>query len=90
MMLIIINVHFQAARQQSAGPKWFNLPATEITPEIEQDLKLLKLRNVLDRKRHYKKNDSKALPKYFQVSLEKHLRVRTGPGKPGKSWNFVF
>ena len=38
-----------------------------MTPEIEQDLKILKLRNVLDRKRHYKKNDSKTLPKYFQV-----------------------
>ncbi|XP_031570233.1 deoxynucleotidyltransferase terminal-interacting protein 2-like [Actinia tenebrosa] len=57
----------QQAKEQSAGPKWFNLPATTITPEIERDLKLLKLRNVLDPKRHYRKNDSKELPKYFQI-----------------------
>lgn len=25
------------------------------------------MRNVLDKKRHYKKNDSSALPKYFQI-----------------------
>jgi len=46
---------------------WFNLPATQLTPEIEQDMKVIKMRNILDRKRHYKKNDSSALPKYFQV-----------------------
>ena len=48
---------------------WFNLPATQITPEIERDMKLMKMRNVLDKKHHYKKNDSSALPKYFQVML---------------------
>lgn len=48
---------------------WFNLPATQITPEIERDMKLMKMRNVLDKKHHYKKNDSSALPKYFQVIL---------------------
>ena len=58
---------FQNCREESAGPKWFNLPATKITPEIERDMKLLKMRNVLDSKRHYKKNDSSSLPKYFQV-----------------------
>ena len=58
---------FQKAREETAGPKWFNLPATHITPEIEQDMKIMKMRNILDRKRHYKKNDSAALPKYFQV-----------------------
>lgn len=47
---------------------WFNLPRTQMTPEIEQDLKIIKMRNVLDRTRHYKKNDSQELPKYFQVT----------------------
>ena len=47
---------------------WFNLPATQLTPEIEKDMKIMKMRNILDRKRHYKKNDSSVLPKYFQVS----------------------
>ncbi|XP_073242946.1 uncharacterized protein [Porites lutea] len=55
------------AREETAGPMWYNLPATQMTPEIEQDMKIMKMRNILDRKRHYKKNDSSALPKYFQI-----------------------
>lgn len=45
------------------------MPAPVVTPELKQDLQLLKLRNVIDPKRHYKKSDtkSKTLPKYFQV-----------------------
>ena len=54
-------------RSESAGPKWFDLPATEVTPELERNLKLLKMRDVLDPKRHYRANDSKQLPKYFQI-----------------------
>ncbi|EDO34645.1 predicted protein, partial [Nematostella vectensis] len=53
--------------EQSAGPKWFDLPATTVTPELKQELKVLKMRHILDPKRHYKKNDSKELPKYFQM-----------------------
>lgn len=55
------------AREETAGSMWFNLPATQLTPEIEQDMKIMKMRNILDRKRHYKKNDSSGLPKYFQI-----------------------
>jgi hypothetical protein len=43
---------------RTAGHKWFDMRATEITPEVERDLKLLKLRQVLDPKRFYKKDDS--------------------------------
>lgn len=43
------------------------MPRTEITPQIRRDLQLLKLRNVLDPKRHYRKDDSKGFPKYFQT-----------------------
>jgi hypothetical protein len=42
------------------------MPKTEITPEIKRDLQVIRLRNVLDRKRHYKKGDSKD-PTYFQM-----------------------
>ncbi|XP_057771274.1 rRNA-processing protein fcf2-like [Salvia miltiorrhiza] len=60
------------ARKQvkdTAGKNWFDMPAQTITPELKKDLQLLKLRNVIDPKRHYKKGDSrsKTLPKYFQV-----------------------
>lgn len=55
--------------KDTAGSNWFEMPAPTITPELKKDLQLLKLRSVLDPKRHYKKGDSKskALPKYFQV-----------------------
>ncbi|XP_023540909.1 rRNA-processing protein fcf2-like [Cucurbita pepo subsp. pepo] len=53
----------------TAGRSWFDMAAQTMTPEVEEDLRLLKLRSVIDPKRHYKKGDSKSktLPKYFQV-----------------------
>lgn len=44
------------------------MSAPETTEEVENDLKILKMRSVLDPKHFYKKNDFKGLPKYFQVS----------------------
>lgn len=43
------------------------MPATELTDEVQRDLELIQMRSVLDPKHFYKKNDLKALPKYFQV-----------------------
>lgn len=57
----------QAAKEHTAGDAWFNLPATQITPELRNDLKVLRMRGAIDPQRHYKKADSKELPKYFQV-----------------------
>jgi len=65
-MIIIINKNKK--KTETTGKKWFDMPAPEITPEVKLDLQLIKMRNVLDRKRHYKKDDTKGLPKYFQVS----------------------
>ncbi|KAJ9544802.1 hypothetical protein OSB04_024509 [Centaurea solstitialis] len=55
--------------KDTTGKNWFDMPAPTLTPELKKDLKLLKLRNVIDPKRHYKKGDSKlnVFPKYFQV-----------------------
>ncbi|XP_071940193.1 uncharacterized protein [Coffea arabica] len=55
--------------RHTAGKHWFDMPAPTLTPELKKDLHLLKLRNAMDPKRHYKKGDSrsKTLPKYFQV-----------------------
>ncbi|XP_068648424.1 rRNA-processing protein fcf2-like [Aristolochia californica] len=53
--------------KDTSGKGWFDMPAATITPEIKKDLQILKLRSVIDPKRHYKKGDSKTLPKYFQV-----------------------
>ncbi|KAK9451708.1 Fcf2 pre-rRNA processing-domain-containing protein [Limtongia smithiae] len=54
-------------KESNAGDRWFNMPKTEVTPSIKRDLQLLKLRNVLDPKRHYRREDSKEFPKYFQT-----------------------
>ncbi|KAJ3390874.1 hypothetical protein HDU92_000234 [Lobulomyces angularis] len=51
---------------ETAGAKWFDMPATEITPEIKRDLHILKSRGALDPKRHYKKDNKTGLPKFFQ------------------------
>ena len=55
--------------KDTTGKNWFDMPAPTMTPELKKDIQLLKLRSVIDPKRHYKKGDSKskALPKYFQV-----------------------
>jgi hypothetical protein len=55
------------ARPNTAGPAWFNLPATEITEDVKRDLRLLRLRPALDPKAFYKKLDTTKFPKYFQV-----------------------
>lgn len=49
-----------------SGSKWFNMKQPEITPEINRDLSIIKQRNALDPKRHYKK-DKWETPKYFQM-----------------------
>ncbi|KAL7748347.1 dTDP-fucopyranose mutase [Sorochytrium milnesiophthora] len=59
----------EGSKTQTSGDKWFDLPATPITPEIKRDLLLLRARSALDPKRHYKKDKlyEKELPKYFQI-----------------------
>lgn len=55
-------------KKATAGADWFNLPKTELTPELRRDLQLLKMRNVLDPHRHFKKMDSKSdVPAFSQV-----------------------
>ncbi|KAJ5279902.1 hypothetical protein N7478_005274 [Penicillium angulare] len=52
----------------TAGPEWFNLPKTELTTELKRDLQILRMRSVLDPKRHYKKENGKAkVPEFSQV-----------------------
>ncbi|CAG8772183.1 7784_t:CDS:2 [Racocetra persica] len=57
----------QKLREATIGPGWFDMPKPELTPEIKRDLQVIKMRNVLDPKRFYKKDNSKSLPKYFQI-----------------------
>ncbi|KAG5359556.1 Deoxynucleotidyltransferase terminal-interacting protein 2 [Yarrowia sp. C11] len=55
------------AKDNTAGDKWFGMKAPDMTPELKMDMELLKMRNVLDPKRFYKKSDSKKDPKFFEM-----------------------
>ncbi|XP_046668227.1 deoxynucleotidyltransferase terminal-interacting protein 2 isoform X2 [Homalodisca vitripennis] len=61
-----LKIERKMEREKTRGPQWFNLPATSVTPEVENDLKIIQMRSVLDSKHFYKKNDLKVLPKYFE------------------------
>ncbi|CCU77497.1 rRNA processing protein Fcf2/rRNA-processing protein FCF2 [Blumeria hordei DH14] len=54
--------------KSTAGPDWFDLPRTKLTPELKRDLQLIQMRDVLDPKRHYKKDKNRGkIPEYSQV-----------------------
>ncbi|XP_047499718.1 uncharacterized protein LOC125046118 [Penaeus chinensis] len=57
----------KAEREKTKGAGWFDMKAPEMTEEIQRDLEILKMRSVLDPKRHYKNNDMKVLPKHFHI-----------------------
>ncbi|EKV12081.1 Nucleolus protein required for cell viability, putative [Penicillium digitatum] len=66
--LRVIEIKKVNTDKPTAGPEWFNLPKTEMTPELKRDLQLIRMRSVLDPKRHYKKENGKAKPpEYSQV-----------------------
>lgn len=54
-------------RDKTKGARWFNMPATELTEEIKNDLAVLQMRGTLDPKHFYKRGNEKICPKYFQV-----------------------
>ncbi|KAI9487897.1 MAG: Fcf2 pre-rRNA processing-domain-containing protein, partial [Benjaminiella poitrasii] len=57
----------QAEREKTTGKEWFDMPKADITEEVKRDLQVLKMRHILDRKRHYKKMGKRPDPKYFQI-----------------------
>jgi len=61
-------------RSKTAGPGWFDLPAPSEAdlPRLYREVEALRLRNQLDPKRFYKKDEGegkgiKGLPKYFAI-----------------------
>ncbi|OCT71483.1 deoxynucleotidyltransferase terminal-interacting protein 2 [Xenopus laevis] len=54
-------------REKTTGLGWFDMKAPEMTEELKNDLKALKMRAAMNPKRFYKKNDRDGFPKYFQV-----------------------
>ena len=56
-----------AAAREIEKKKWQEIPERELTPEMRQELRLLKLRSAADSKRFYKSNDTSKLPTRFHV-----------------------
>lgn len=52
--------------QDDAGSDWFNLPKTDLTPELKRDWQILRMRNILDPKQQRKALRADP-PKYSQV-----------------------
>ncbi|TVY83610.1 rRNA-processing protein fcf2 [Lachnellula suecica] len=65
---VAVKAKAEKAKKATAGSDWFDLPKTNLTPELKRDLQLLRMRSVLDPKRHYKKEGSKPqVPEFSQV-----------------------
>lgn len=78
----------------TAGPKWFNMPATAMTPELKREIQAMRLRNALDPKRFYRSSakEDKALPEFFQLGhvLPSHAgSVSTAPTAAARKRTFV-
>ncbi|KAI6044822.1 Fcf2 pre-rRNA processing-domain-containing protein [Pisolithus marmoratus] len=64
----------KAAKQKTAGPDWFDLPTPSEAdlPRLYREVEALRLRNQLDPKRFYRKDEGeskgiKGLPKHFAI-----------------------
>jgi len=57
-----------AAKPDTAGSNWYNLPATRLTPELKADLAALQMRHIDSPKKFSKSGNKKLVtPKYFQI-----------------------
>jgi hypothetical protein len=65
---------FIKLRKATTGPDWYDMPApsTEELPKLYREVEAMRLRNTLDPKKFYRKEEGegkgvKGLPKYFSV-----------------------
>jgi hypothetical protein len=63
---VLVKAAKKAAREATAGAQWFDMPRSEVTDTVRRDWQILQMRNVLDPKRHYKK-ETAPIPKFFQT-----------------------
>jgi len=69
-----IDKAFRAKKEQrelrkknvDAGPKWFGMKAPIMTPELETEVKLIKMQHVMDKNYRFRSADSK-IPKHFEI-----------------------
>lgn len=69
-------------KEKTAGPNWFDLPAPAAAdlPRLYREVEAMRLRNQLDPKRFYRKDEGegkgiKGLPKHFAVSSILHFSI---------------
>lgn len=46
------------------------MPAQKITPELKNELALLGMKNLLDKKHYFRKEKGDVIPKYFHIGTE--------------------
>jgi len=61
---------------KTAGPGWFDLPSTELTPEVKTDLKMIEMRAYMDPKHFFKRDRSRLGGGFVQIG-----KVIEGPGE---------
>ncbi|KAH0831923.1 hypothetical protein J3R83DRAFT_12806 [Lanmaoa asiatica] len=83
----------KALKNKTTGPGWFDLPAPAEAdlPRLHREVEALRLRNQLDPKRFYRKDDGegkgiKGLPKHFAV----RVRISRPSPMPARSADFLF
>jgi len=60
----------ETAPRETAGSEWFHMPKPAMTPELEKDMAVLRMRQHLEKGRHYKSLGWKSkAPEYFQVGV---------------------
>ena len=75
----------------TAGPKWFNMPAPVVTPELKREIQAMRLRNALDPKRFFKQGSKdSALPEFFQVGHVLDSSQRATNAREGKTRKRTF
>jgi hypothetical protein len=81
-MRLDLDCLFSQLKHVTSGPDWFDLPAPAEAdlPRLYREVEALRLRNQLDSKRFYKKDEGegkgiKGLPKFFAVCLLFRKRV---------------
>ncbi|KAL1899479.1 dTDP-fucopyranose mutase [Sporothrix stenoceras] len=53
--------------QDNAGPDWFGLQKTDLTPEAKREFQILRMRGILDPKQHFRKDNRKNMIPKFSV-----------------------
>lgn len=56
-------------KKDNLGSDWFNMPRTDLTPELKRDLQILRMRDVVAMGKQFFKKDNKKnyVPEYCQV-----------------------